>query len=124
MAWRPYLEGRTVPDPKTDAKNGIRIEQYKISRSAVYFPKEQYLLISDLKRTWIQSSRLSVVGSCGRGIPVFVVRLDCGEEKKVNLMMEKEENAEKMITLLCEINPGIKVETWTREAQLNGTAPR
>ena len=124
MAWRPYLEGHTVPDPKADAKDGVRIEQYKISREAVYFPKEQYLLISDIKRTWIQSSRLSVAGSCGRGIPVFVVRLDHGDEKKVNLMVEKQENAEKMVRLLTEINPSIKVEEWSREAQLNGTAPR
>ena len=39
-------------------------------------------------------------------------------------MMEKEENARKMIALLCGIDSSIKVETWTREAQLNGTAPR
>jgi len=124
MAWRPYLEGHTVSDPKADAKDGVRIEQYKISREAVYFPKEQYLLISDIKRTWIQESRLSVVGSCGRGIPVFVVRLDHGDEKKVNLMVEKQENAERMVRLLTEINPSIKVEEWSREAQLAGTAPR
>ena len=124
MAWAPYLEGRIVADPKQDLKNGVRIEQYRISCEAVYFPKKQYLLISDIKRTWIQPSRLSVVGSCGRGIPVFVVRLDHGDEKKVNLMVEMQENAEKMVRLLTEINPSIKVEEWSREAQLNGTAPR
>ena len=124
MAWAPYLEGRTVADPKQDAKNGVRIEQYRISREAVYFPKEQDLLISDIRRVWIQSSRLSVVGACGRGIPVFVVRLDHGAEKKVNLMIEKQENAERMVQLLSEANPSIVVEEWSREAQLNGTAPR
>ena len=124
MAWTPYLEGHTVSDPKADAKSGVRIEQYRISRQAVYFPREQYLLIDDIKRTWIQSSTLSVVGSCGRGIPVFVVVLDHGGEKKVSLMVEKKENAEKMIALLHEISPSIKVEEWSREAQLAGTAPR
>ena len=124
MAWTPYLEGHIVSDPKADAKSGVRIEQYRISRQAVYFPREQYLLIEDIKRTWIQSSTLSVVGSCGRGIPVFVVRLDHGAEKKVSLMVEKRENAEKMIALLQEISPSIRVEEWSREAQLAGTAPR
>ena len=124
MAWRPYLEGRVVPDPKMDAKNGRRIEQYKISRDAVYFPKEQYLLISDIRRTWIQNSQLNITGCCGKGLPVFVVRLDCGDEKKVNLMVEKKENAEELIRLLCEVNPAIKIENWSREAALNGTAPQ
>ena len=124
MAWSPYLEGRTVSDPKSDARSGIRIEQSRISRNAVYFPKEKYLLISDIRRTWIQSTTMSLVGCCGKGIPVFVVRLDHGGPEKVNIMMEKKENADKMVALLCEINPSIRVEEWSREAQLAGTAPR
>ncbi len=124
MSWKPYLEGHVVTDPKSDAKNGRHIEQYKVSREAVYFPKEQYLLISDIRRTWIQTSQLNVTGCCGKGLPVFVVRLDHGDEKKVNLMVEKKENAEELIRLLCEVNPAIKIENWSREAVLNGTAPR
>ena len=124
MSWRPYLEGRAVSDPKTDAKAGRRIEQYRVSREAVYFPKEQYLLISDIRRTWIQTSQLNVTGCCGKGLPVYVVRLDCGGGTKVNLMMEKKENAEELIRLLREENPAIIIEQWSREAALNGTAPR
>ena len=124
MAWTPRIPGRTVEDVKTDIKSGIRIEPYKISKKAVYFPREQYLLISDVRRAWIQTSQLNVIGCCGKGLPVYVVRLDLGGEERVSLMIEKKENAEKMIELLREINPSIKVETWTREDAMNGTAPR
>ena len=124
MAWTPRIPGRTVEDIKADMKSGIRIEPYKISQTAVYFPREQYLLISDIRRAWIQTSQMNLIGCCGKGLPVYVVRLDYGAEEKVSLTMEKKENAEKMISLLCERNPSITVEEWSREAQLAGTAPK
>ena len=124
MKWSPYLEGRTVADPASDHGQGVRIEQYRISASAVYFPREKYLLLSDIRRTWIQSSQMNVIGCCGKGLPVSILRIDAGEDVRVNLVFEKRENAEKAISLFLEANPGITVETWTREAQLAGTAPR
>ena len=124
MAWTAYLPGRTVADPRSDMRSGVRIEQYKVSDQAVYFPKEKYLLISDIRRAWIQTSQMNLIGCCGKGLPVYVVRLDYGAEEKVSLTMEKKENAEKMISLLCERNPSITVEEWSREAQLAGTAPK
>ncbi len=38
--------------------------------------------------------------SCGKGIPVFKIRLDYGGEKPLVLMIEKEANAERMISLI------------------------
>ena len=84
MTWTAYLPGRTVTDPRSDIKSGTRIEQYKISDQAVYFPREKYLLLSDIRRTWIQE----------------------------------------MIRLICEKNPSVVVEQWSRQAQLDGTAPK
>ncbi|MBO5503523.1 MAG: hypothetical protein J5969_03495 [Lachnospiraceae bacterium] len=124
MTWTAYLPGRTVADPRSDIKSGTRIEQYKISDQAVYFPRKKYLLLSDIRRTWIQDSTMNLVGTCGKGLPVFVVRLDHGDEKKVNLMLEKKEHAEEMIRLICEKNPSVVVEQWSRQAQLDGTAPK
>ena len=33
--------------------------------------------------------RQNVVGGCGKGRPIFVLRLDYGAGKKVNMMIEK-----------------------------------
>ena len=39
-------------------------------------------------------------------------------------MLEKKEHAEEMIRLICEKNPSVVVEQWSRQAQLDGTAPK
>ncbi len=114
MAWKAHIDGRTVDDPKGDCKNAERYEQYRLSESAVYFPREKYLLLSDIRRVWIQPSMMNVVGSCGKGLPVSAVCLDYDTKDIVKLTMEKKQNAAAFVESLLRKNPEIEKIEWAK----------
>ncbi len=99
MAWKSMIPGCGIEDVKADRKTAKSIEQYKISEKAIYV-KAEYIPISQIKSIHMQPSLYTPSCSCGKGIPVFKIRLDCGTDKPVVLMLEKEKNAEKMISWL------------------------
>ncbi len=42
---------------------------------------------------------------------MFKIRLDCGTDKPVVLMLEKEKNAERMISMIFDVNESIRDDT-------------
>ena len=99
MAWKSIISGTELDNVKEDKKKSLAIEQYRISDQAIYF-KGQYLPIRCIKDIKLFESTYTPGMSCGKGIPVFKIRLDYGAEKPLVLMIEKEANAEKMISLI------------------------
>ncbi|MBO5564238.1 MAG: hypothetical protein J5935_01340 [Lachnospiraceae bacterium] len=117
MAWRPFMAEYTIDDPKADIKAGERIEQYKLGEKAVYFPRENYLPYEAIKAIWIQPHQLNVIGCCGKGLPVSMVRLDTGTKDVANLMVEKKTNARKMVEMILAKNPSIEYVEYERGYQ-------
>ena len=99
MAWKSMIPGCDIEDIKADRRRAKSIEQYKVSESALYV-KSEYIPISQITGVHIQHSFYTPSCSCGKGIPVFKIRLDCGTDKPVVLMLEKEKNVEKMISMI------------------------
>lgn len=87
------------------------MEKYNISEHAVYF-EAYYLPIAEIKSVRVQPSVYRPNHSCGRGLPVFKVRMDYGGEKPAVLMLEKEANAERIISKICAANPSVTVEEY------------
>ena len=110
MAWRSILPEKSMEDVKQDRKSAVSVEKYKVSDKAIYVQGE-YLSISVIKNVRVQSSTYSPNCCCGKGIPVFKIRIDYGAEKPFVLMLEKEKNAEKMISIITSANDSITIES-------------
>lgn len=109
MAWRSLVPGEEIENIKEDRKSSIGIEQYKVSNKAIY-TRGEYLPISAVRAVKLVPSTYTPSCGCGKGLPVFKIRVDHGAEKPAVFMVEKEKNAEKMISMITESRPDITVE--------------
>ena len=108
MAWSSMVPGQDIENLKEDRKASIGIEQYKVSAKAIY-TKGKYLPLSAITNIKMQRSTYTPSCACGKGIPVFKIRVDYGIDKPMIMMIEKEKNAEKMLSMISEACPDIKV---------------
>ncbi len=111
MAWTCIIKGKEIGDVDGDRRNSQKVEQYSISKQAVYM-NGQYLPVSEIRCIRVQPSVFRPRHSCGIGIPVFKIRLDYGGEKPVVLMIEDEDNADKVVSLICTSNTDIATEYY------------
>ena len=111
MAWKCIAEGKELADVRADRKESRSIEKYKVSQSAVYF-EGQYLPFAAVLSMRAQPSLYYPQCCCGRGIPVTKIRLDYGAEKPLVLMLEKEDNARRLIDAISAANPAAVVEEY------------
>ncbi|MCR5596302.1 MAG: hypothetical protein K6G12_10655 [Lachnospiraceae bacterium] len=109
MAWKSIIPDKTIGDIRQDRKGSAIIEQYRVSKEAVYF-NGQYLPLSAITALGMVKSSFTPAMSCGKGIPVYKVRMEYGAEKPLILMVEKEKNAKRMVELILESNPDIVFE--------------
>ena len=86
--WKSIVPGTKLDNVKEDRKNSVRIEQYRVSENAVYF-NGQYLPKSCIRDVSVLESSYTPGMSCGKGIPVFKIRIDYGADKPLVLMVEK-----------------------------------
>ncbi len=98
MGWQSITENE-IEDVKADKKTAKRVEKYMISENAIYF-EGKYLPISQIQSVSIHDSTYNPHCCCGRGIPVKKVKIEYGEEKPLILMLEKDDNAQKIKKLL------------------------
>ena len=112
MAWKSMIPGQEIPNIKDDRKTSVGIEQYKVSAAAIY-SKGEYLPVSAIKEIKMQQSTYTPACACGKGIPVYKLRIDYGMEKPMVLMIEKEKNAEKLLSVISETRPDIRIERQT-----------
>ena len=106
------ISDKTIEDVKRDRRSAVSVEKYKVSDEAIYLQGE-YLPISAIKSVRIQPSTYSPNCCCGKGIPVFKIRIDYGAEKPLVLMLEKKKNAEKAVDSITSANNSIAVEPVT-----------
>lgn len=113
MGWKCIIAGGELEDIRQDRKASVRIEQYAVSERAVYFQRS-YLPLKNVKAVRMQPSVYRPNHCCGIGIPVTKVRIDYGGEKPLVLMLEKEENAEKLCAEICADNP-VSGLSWEKQ---------
>ena len=99
MAWKCIVMDDPITDVKEDRKNAVRVEQYKVSSQAIYF-NGQYLPFASITDVQVHESSFTPGMSCGKGIPVFKLRIDYGADKPLVLMVEKEKNVQKIMGMI------------------------
>ena len=91
MAWKCIVEGKELADVRADRKDSESILVTALrAQPSLYYPQ----------------------CCCGRGVPVFKIRLDYGAEKPLILMVEKEKSAEKIVAAIRAANPAVTVEEY------------
>ena len=108
MAWECIAVGHGIDDVKKDRRTIKHVEKYGISEQAIYF-EGQYLPLSLITDIRVQPSIYYPKHSCGKGLPVFKIRLDYGAEKPLVLMMEKEKNAALAVSMIQGVNAEAKI---------------
>ena len=97
MAYRSICEGTRVDNPGEDCRAAARFGTFRIGSRAVYFPAfpagGKYLAYQDITKILLKPSSLHPKGCCGGGVPVFVLRLEYGQGKGKNLVLDNEKQA-------------------------------
>lgn len=109
--------GVVLKDPKEDYKTAIRVEQYRLSRQAIYFaafPGTKYLPFRAVQRAWTQKSSLSLTGCCGKELPVVVLRIQYEGGFYQNITFEKQKAADQVLKMLSECCPDVPLEPERR----------
>ena len=113
MAIRSVSPDLTIDDPTTDYRNSQRIEQYRFSSSAIYmaaWPSAKYLPLTAVRQAWIQDSLLPVTGTCGKALPVTILRIRYKGNYYQNFTFEKQVNAQKALDIIREGAPNAVFE--------------
>ena len=103
MALRSVCPGHELSDPREDYRTSIRIEQYRFSNQAVYiaaFPGAKYIPFSAVRQAWIQDSLLPVTGTCGKALPVTIMRVRYSGKYYQTFTFEKRINAQKALDMI------------------------
>ncbi len=111
MAWISFVEGKELPDVRADRRVAESVEKYAVSPNAVYF-EGQYLPLSEITSLRVQPSVYRPQACCGRGVPVFKLKLEYGADKPLILMVEREKSAQKLAAGICAGNPAVVVEEY------------
>ena len=111
MAWECIIKDAAIADVRKDRRAAKSIEKYNVSEQALYF-EGKYLPAARIRSVRIQPSFYHPQATCGKGIPVFKVRVDHGGEAPLILMLERESNAEKLVSMLRAANPSITLEEY------------
>ena len=96
------IEGKSITDAKEDFRSAQRVEQYRISRQALYMPEGlrwKYIPLSEIEKV-DESFRVISAGHC---VPVREKRpeLDLVTEiGPVHLQLEKQESMQKILSVL------------------------
>ncbi|MCR5663403.1 MAG: hypothetical protein K6G17_00825 [Oscillospiraceae bacterium] len=109
MGWKCLVEGKELADVRADRRTVKRVEKYGLSGQAIYF-QGCYIPFSAICALRAQPSLYMAQCGCGKGIPVFRIRVDYGAEKPEILMVEKEKSAERILEAVREANPGVPTE--------------
>ena len=89
--------------PKEDYRNSLRIEQYRFGKEAIYFagwPTAKYLPFAAIRQAWIQDSLLPVTGTCGKALPITVMRVRYKGKYYQTFTFEKRANAQHALDLI------------------------
>ena len=73
VKYRSLVEGIELEDPKTDEKNGKKLGQYRLSRSAVYMPDGGYVPLRCVTGAEAGMGNVHVSGCCIGSLPVHRV---------------------------------------------------
>lgn len=106
-----------LEDPAADYKTSQRMEQYRVSGQAIYFPAfpgTQYLAFRSLTKALTRNTSLPLTGSCGKALPMTRLRLYYDGEFYQDFLFEKLPNANQVLDNIAAVCPDLPVEREER----------
>ena len=109
MAMRSICPSTVLEDPREDYKNGYKAEQFRVGKQAIYmaaFPGTKYLPFAAIRQAWSQDSSITVTGTCGKSLPVVVLRVRYEGNFYQSFQFEKQSEADRVLESIAAGNPG------------------
>ena len=115
---KPLAQSHPLDDPAGDYKTARRMEQYRVSEQAIYFPAfpgTQYLSFASLSKALTRNTSMPLTGCCGKALPVTRLRMyyDGGEFYQ-DFTFEKLSNANKVLDAIAAALPELPLEREER----------
>ena len=102
----------TVENAEQDRRSSTRVEQFRISNQAVYFPAfpgDQYLPFSALHHVLSKNTAISVKGTCGKQLPMVRLRLSYDGEFYKDFLFEKQKNVDRVLEAIAAARPDLTI---------------
>lgn len=110
---KPLSKSHPLEDPAADYKDSRRMEQYRVSGQAIYFPAfpgTQYLSFRSLTKALTRNTSLPLTGCCGKALPMTRLRLYYDGEFYQDFLFEKLPNANEVLDGIAAACPDLPVE--------------
>lgn len=115
---KPLSKSHSLENPSEDYKTSRRLEQYRISSLAIYFPAfpgTQYLSFQSLSKALTRNTSLPLTGCCGKALPVTRLRLYYGGgEFYQDFTFEKLAAANEALDTIAAARPELPLEREER----------
>ena len=113
FAMKSLARSASLEDVSGDYKTARRVEQFRISNEAIYFPAfpgNQYLPFEALHHVKVRDTALSVTGTCGKQIPMTCLRLSYDGEFYKDFLFEKRARAEEVLERIRIRRPELEMD--------------
>ena len=113
FAMKSLARSASLEDVSGDYKTARRVEQFRISNEAIYFPAfpgNQYLPFEALHHVKVRDTALSVTGTCGKQIPMTCLRLSYDGEFYKDFLFEKRAKAEEVLERIRSRRPELEMD--------------
>ena len=113
FAMKSLAQSASLEDVSGDYRTARRVEQFRISNEAIYFPAfpgNQYLPFEALHHVKVRDTALSVTGTCGKQIPMTCLRLSYDGEFYKDFLFEKRAKAEEVLERIRSRRPELEMD--------------
>ena len=113
FAMKSLARSASLEDVSGDYKTARRVEQFRVSNEAIYFPAfpgNQYLPFEALHHVKVRDTALSVTGTCGKQIPMTCLRLSYDGEFYKDFLFEKRARAEEVLERIRIRRPELEMD--------------
>ena len=113
FAMKSLAQSASLEDVSGDYKTARRVEQFRVSNEAIYFPAfpgNQYLPFEALHHVKVRDTALSVTGTCGKQIPMTCLRLSYDGEFYKDFLFEKRARAEEVLERIRARRPELEMD--------------
>ena len=113
FAIRSLAQSVSLEDASEDYKTAKRMEQFRVSGKAIYFPAfpgTQYLPFAALQSVKVRDTALSVKGTCGKQLPMTCLRLFYDGEFYKDFLFEKRLKVDEILDLIHAHSPELEMD--------------
>ena len=99
-------------DLQEDYQLAKRVEQYRVGQKALYFTgffSSRCLPYRAVQRVWLKNASLPVTGSCGKALPIVVLRIQYDGGFYQNVTFEKRRSAQTVLDRITGENPSAEI---------------